>query len=455
MRQILFVYVRGGTPLAHSLPAIAACGALHVLAIVPLPSVETELWRPLCASVTELDGPPPTGDALVELIVGHAERVAADAVIATSEFAMVPVAEAATRLGLRGAGPGVLRARDKRLMRDTWADAGVPVPGYRRVASLRDLRAGCAELTPPLLLKAAWGAGSMGQAELGGVEDAERVWAAANAAVGRVRATGIGELREAGTDATFLVEEIINGSTSGWYETDKRYGPYVSVEGIVSSGTYHPISLTGRMPTVPPFIEPANLAPCVLSEQLQRRVEKVATIAVDALELDTCGTHTEIMLGPDGELTVIESAARFGGCMLVREIEDVFGLDMISMLTRELLGERVEYPERMRTAGTGAAATLAMIAADSAGRPWRDQRIWDDRELDWSTLVSAGTSVSVVEQQTLPRGTLIPRYDPSDGALNWAGIFYLRAADAETLLRDCYGILDNLHLALPEAVPAR
>ncbi|WP_346137229.1 hypothetical protein [Lentzea roselyniae] len=53
-------------------------------------------------------------------------------------FGVLLVAHVADRLGLAGAGPNIVRARDKRLMRETWRDAGVPIPrricatGWRR-----------------------------------------------------------------------------------------------------------------------------------------------------------------------------------------------------------------------------------------------------------------------------------------------------------------------------------
>lgn len=451
MKKILYVYTRTGAPLAHSLPRIAACGELHLLAIGTLPTVESDRWRPVCASVTEVNISGCTGDAVVELLVEHAKKVAADAIMTLSEFAVIAVAEAARQLGLKGAGPVVVRSRDKALMRETWASAGVPVPRFHRVATIDDLQTGFDLLSPPLLLKAAWSAGSISQFVIDVPAELAPAWQAAAEAMAKAREAGFGELHEADTDSAFVLEEIIQGSTAGWYEPNTRYGPYVSVEGIVANGIYHPIGLTARMPSIPTFVEPANLAPCVLTESLQRKIEHVARMAVDALGLETCGTHTEIMLSADETLFVIESAPRFGGCMLTMEVEAVYGFDMIEMLTRELLGERVEYPERMLTAGNGAAASLALLATDSAGRPWQHQRLWDDSELDWAALVSTGTSVDVVEQMTLPRGRPIPAYGRSNGAMNWNGIFYVQAYDAETLLNDCYSILDNMQDVLPKA----
>jgi biotin carboxylase len=186
----------------------------------------------------------------------------------------------------------------------------------------------------------------------------------------------------------------------------------------------------------------------VLSEPLQRRIEEVSRRAVDALGLDTCGTHTELKLRPNGELTVIEVGARFGGLLTTRQIEIAFDLDPIGMLVREQLGEQVSYPSKMLVDGGRAAASVAVVPADSAGTPWRTQPTWNPGQVDWSTLLSPGSTVEPVPAFMLPTGTQVPPFDPSGGSRNWLGVFLLTADDAPTLLRDCRSILDGLEGAL-------
>jgi len=160
VKKILYVYVKGGAPIDHAFPRIAACGELHVLALAPLPQAAEQVWRPACTSITQVDTQA-RGDAMVDLIVAHAKQVGADAVLSLSEFAVIAVARAAEELGLAGAGPQVELARDKRRMRQVWERAGVPIPRFRLVDSITDLHHALAELKPPLLFKPAWGAGSV------------------------------------------------------------------------------------------------------------------------------------------------------------------------------------------------------------------------------------------------------------------------------------------------------
>jgi biotin carboxylase len=454
MKKILFVYARGGAPLEYALPRIAACGELHVLAVTALPTATAAQWQPCCTTIVDRSAARLRGEPLVDALVERAKAVGADAVMCLSEFAVLAVAQAADRLGLPGAGGGARRSRDKRLMRETWRDAGVPVPAFRRVGSADALRRAFAELRPPLLLKPAWGAGSIGQVVLREETDIAAAWRTVSDALGKAAGVGYGEMYETRAAGHLLAEEIVRGSTSGWYG-QPGYGDYLSVEGIVAQGSYHPVCITSRIPTIPPFTELSNNAPCVLPEPLQRRIEEVARRAVCSLGLDTCGTHTEIKLAAGGELAVIESAARFGGCMVAREVETVFGLDLITMLTRQLLGYPVRYPRRLLVTGRRAAASLALIPTNAAGTPWTTAPVWDSRAVDWGRLLSPGSTIETVRGLTVPDGSRIPPYDPSSGAANWAGIFFVTAVDADTLLTDCHSVLNGLEGALSRGAARR
>ncbi|MFF5207845.1 acetyl-CoA carboxylase biotin carboxylase subunit family protein [Streptosporangium sp. NPDC000396] len=451
MKKILYVYAKGGAPLEYAFPRIAACGELHVLALMPLPAAGEEHWRPCCASITEAYLDTARGDAVTEEIMRHAKFIEADAVVTLSEFAVLAVAHAADRLGLAGAGPAAAeRARDKRLMREIWADTGVPVPGFRRISSEEELRTALTELTLPVLLKPAWSAGSIAQLVLSSPDDVPAAWAQVGHALDKGNQVGMSELYETDADHHLLVEEIVEGSTDGWYDLP-GYADYVSVEGIVADGVYHPLCIAARLPPIPPFNEVASTMPCVLPEPLQRRIEEVSRQAVDALGLGTCGTHTELKLRADGRMAVIETAARFGGVMITKQVEEVFGLDPIAMLVRQLLGEQVAYPERMLVEGHGAAASVVAAPADAAGTPWRSRPPWIPRAVNWSDILSPGSAIEPVAAFDLPPGRTVPAYDPAAGVANWLGVFMLTAADAETLLRDCNAVLNGLEDGLNRA----
>jgi biotin carboxylase len=445
-KRILLVHSQAGPPLDFMLPRLAARGEIHVLAFRPLPAGA----EAFCASVIPAHERRLKGSELVDAIVASADRVGADAVCTFSEYAVVPVAQAADRLGLPGPGPAASRSRDKRLMRAAWAKAGVPQPGYRPVTSAAELRKAFRELRPPLLLKSAWGAGSTGQLVISSEEQIAPAWAEVTTVMRRADAADVVMLELPGAENDFLAEEIIPGTTRSWWEDGSGYGDYLSVEGIVIEGVYHPVCITSRLPTIPPFMELCNIAPCVLPVRLQRAIESVARTAVDALGLRTCGTHTEIKLMEDGRLALIESAARFGGAMILAQIEHVFGCDLVGILADALLGLPADPPDSMLTHqdATGAACTLSLLATNAVGDPWSKDLVWDSRLVDWPALLSPGTSIETVPGLTIPDGAPMPKYERSGGKMVLGGILYMKSADAGVLVHDAYAVLNGLEDAL-------
>ncbi|WP_425329826.1 ATP-grasp domain-containing protein [Streptomyces alfalfae] len=410
----------------------------------------------LCASVVT-PGRTHRSD-LVSLIVSRARAVGADAVLTFSEYAVVAVAEACEALGLAGAGGAAALARDKRLMRRTWQRHGLPQPEFRPVATEADLRAAARDLPGPLLLKAAWSAGSTAHQIIRSPHEASAAWARSRDVMAESAQLGYAELHVAEADADFVVERIVTGTAADWFD-EPGWGDYVSVEGVVADGTFHPVCLSGRMPTVEPFTERAGITPALLAQDAQDRIVDLARRAVDALGLRDCGTHTEIKLGADGRMWLIETAARFGGAMTVPQIEEVFGLDLVGMLVDHLLGRPVEWPERALTPARarGAAGSLVVLAVDGDGEAWPERKVWDFPAVAAGVPLSRGSALSVVAESSLADGQVVPVYDPAAGANTMAALCLLSAADARTVLRDFETLVDAIPRVLPgarEEVPA-
>jgi biotin carboxylase len=444
-RSILYVLTPGGPPLEYALTRVCQHGDVHALLCAPRSNRDVKLLHERCRSVRFAGRDDPMPDAIVAV----ARDVAADAVVTMNEWAIVAVSEACGALGLRGAGPRARLSRDKVRMRETWRDAGVPIPAFIGVRALEDLRRAARELTMPFLLKPSLAASSAGQAIIDRDTDLEAVWTAVTDVLTKMDGAGARELMPDGRGVQLIAEEIIDATTESWYEHD-GFGDYLSVEGIVANGRYHPVCITSRLPTVPPFIEVTNQLPVVLSVEQQRRIEETACAAVGALRLDCCGTHTEIKLQAGGGLCLLESAARLGGVMIVREVEEVFGVDLVDQFVRVLLGEPHDLPERMLTSdhAHGAAATLSMLAVDSRGRPWSSLPAFRPDHVRWEDMTSPGTVVEIVHAMSMPMGSTMPTYTTTGGHMNYAGTLYLRARDALTLRADSVRILDGMEAAL-------
>ncbi|WUH51741.1 ATP-grasp domain-containing protein [Streptomyces sp. NBC_00442] len=452
MSKVLLVHAKGGPPLGHVLSRTAARAEVHLLALSALPPSVAGAARGLCASVVT------PADAeradLVSLIVTRARAVGAEAVLTFSEYAVVAVAEACETLGLAGAGAAASLARDKRLMRRTWHRGGLSQPEFRAVDTEADLHEAARALRFPLLLKAAWSAGSTAHQIIRAPHEVSAAWRRSREVMAESAQLGYAELHVAEAQGHFVVEEIVTGTAADWFE-EPGWGDYVSVEGVVADGTFHPVCLSGRMPTVEPFTERAGITPALLAQDAQDRVVALAREAVDALGLRDCGTHTEIKLGGDGQMWLIETAARFGGAMTVPQIEDVFGLDLVGMLVDHLLGRTVRWPERALTPAQarGAAGSLVVLAVDGQGEAWRDRKVWDFPAIADEVSLSRGSELSVVAESSLADGTVVPVYDPAGGANTMAALCLLSATDARTVLRDFETLVDALPHVLPAAAP--
>lgn len=452
-RKLIFVVGAGGAPLEFALPRLAALAEVHAYLATPVVSpLKQELLERWCANVVAPDLADRPGGIVADLVETARHRSAAG-VFGLSELSVMLVAEAALALGLPGPGANARYARDKWLMRSRWAEAGVPCPRFVRVDDLASLEEARRTLRTPFLLKPSGRGGGIGQQVIEDDTDLAQVLGDLRESLASAERQGIVEYTSAMPEDHYVAEEIIEATTESWYDSpagDHEWGDYLSVEGVVARGVYHPISIMGRMPTLANFAETVALSPTVLPERLQRKIERTAVEAVDAQGLDTCGTHTEIKLMADERMCMLESSARFGGVMATPIAEHVFGVDLISLLAAESMGEPQQYPERMLTsdAARGAAASVYLPCADSRSRPWSAPLPFRWEQLDWQALVSPDTRVQIFPSQMAPNGTRVEPYRPGGGSLNNAGTVFVTSTDAQTLLADSYRMLDNLEAAL-------
>jgi biotin carboxylase len=452
---LLFVYGSAGPSIDYILPRMNAHADIAtVLLIDPPPAARERIsqYSRVVERITDCTRLPFT--AVVSRLADAAAACKADGIITMSEFAVELVGAAAGHLGLRSAGPNALRSRNKLMMRECWSKAGVPIPRFRGATDLNSLRLAISELRLPVLVKVANIAGSVGHTIVQHADDISRVFTNIHHAMRAAGNRNFGNYYLV-DQVELIVEELIEATTDGWYG-ESGYGDYVSVEGIVVAGTYHPLAVSGRFPSIPTFTELGNHTPCPIPPDRLAVIERQARKAVDALELEDCATHTEMKLCKDGKICLIESAARFAGATVVPMIDTAYGLDLVGTLSRSLLGLPTELPSRMLTLDDAicAAANVPILATDSKGRPWStSQRFWPD--CDWSRLTSPGTIVRISEGQTIQSGTIVPAYDRALGALNYAGRFLMTATDAKVLKRDAMNLIDGMEGLLQDTASSK
>jgi biotin carboxylase len=106
--------------------------------------------------------------------------------------------------------------------------------------------------------------------------------------------------RSFSSDGSIIVEEFIEG---------KEY----SIESITYNGQTHIIQYTEKIITKYPYtVEMGHIQPAELDDKQKADIDDVVKRAIDALGLDNCAAHTELMMTKTGP-KIIEIGARLGG----------------------------------------------------------------------------------------------------------------------------------------------
>ncbi|GFN32283.1 ATP-grasp domain-containing protein [Paenibacillus xylaniclasticus] len=362
MKNILLVSDLGGFP-----PSVETLSKLaNVSVYVPRPSAVTRKYmetvhRYAHAVLQERTAFSPSGyvhpdwvtfkgaepytlsdDEMVEAIISAARKFEADGIIfGGAENMVLSVARAAEALGLRSAGVmPARRARNKLTMRETFRSAAVPSPEFRAINSEEDLRDAVRELGYPLVLKPTYLACSIGVTLLDGTRDPIEVYRQVRQSI----SADSGDLLLFNDDCLFIVESYMEGCNADWYD-DPRFADYVSVEGMMVGGRYHPIAITDKAPMHSSFTETAHIVPSVLDEEARAIIVEACRKANESLGLENCPTHTEVKLMKNRQVGIIETAARFGGWNIIPQINQVYGLDLTKAWAEVILyGQTDELP---------------------------------------------------------------------------------------------------------------
>ncbi len=252
-----------------------------------------------------------------------------DGIMTEFDGALVWTAQMAQRLGLAFISVEVARRlTDKYLQRVALRDAGLPVPGFWRVAELGDGPAWAAlarDAVFPAVLKPRRGWGSRDTVV---VQSLNELYSA----VAEISAT-----REA-DDAEMILEEYLRDRPASG---GAGFASYVSVESVVSGRRITHVAITGRMPLVEPLREGGAFIPSALEADDRQAVGEVATAALTAVGIQVGCVHTEIKLTPDGA-RVIEVNGRIGGSV-PELLATVTGVELLPIAMRVALGHDIIF----------------------------------------------------------------------------------------------------------------
>ena len=250
-----------------------------------------------------------------------------DQVLANWEPLVILAARLRERFGLPGMSVDTVTGfRDKQLMKERVAGAGLRVPRSVRARSARTVRDAAAEIGFPLILKPIAGAGS---ADTYKVEDAAEL----DAVLAR-----LGHVEEASC------EEYIDGEEFT-YDTLCVDGEPV-YENVIQ---YLPNALIGRSQE---WVSPVSIS---VRDLTQPRVQSGLALGrrvLGALGMGTGFTHMEWFRKPDGEAVFGEIGCRPGGACLVDQMNFTSDIDLFVEWARVAVWKSFEA-SRERKYNTG------------------------------------------------------------------------------------------------------
>ncbi len=355
----------------------------------------------------------PFGDpaAAAREMRGYAARRPLDAVVPVDDATTVVASAIGEALGLRVNPLAAAQAtRNKRVMRELLARAGVASPPFTTVGVAEDPRVAARRMTYPCVLKPLVLSASRGVIR---ADDAAAFVAAFERIRAILRAPDVAEAGE-GTD-TILVEGFVPGTE-------------VALEGLLEAGVLRTLALFDKPDPLdgPFFEETIYVTPSRLPEATQAAVTETAARAARALGLSDGAVHCELRLRPTAaglEPVVLEIAARSIGGLCGRTLRFGTGMSLEELILRRALGRPIASLEREH-----AAAAVMMIPIPRGGL------LEETRGLDEARAVRHIEDVTI----SLHKGQEVV---PLPEGSRYLGFIFSRAAtpvEAEAALREAH-----------------
>jgi biotin carboxylase len=392
------------TPSSYRLPAfLAAAERLGITAIVA-EDTPKQLARPAALRLG-IDFSDSAGalQACRELVASHPIA----AVIAVDDSGNALAADISAHLGLPHNDPrSVEAARDKYVMRQAFARAGVPSPTFRLASTDADLPDLARSVSYPCVVKPLRLNGSRGVIR---ADDPHQFVAAVQ------RLTRLLERVEGTRTAQpFLIEDFIPGVE-------------VALEGLIDQGKLQVLALFDKPDPLdgPFFEETIYVTPSRLPAATQTAIANVAAQAAAAVGLQRGPLHAELRINAAGPW-MVELAGRSIGGLCSRTLQ--FGTDasLEELILRQACGLPIEALSR-----TGNAGGVMMIPIPGPGML---------RGVDGLETAAGVAGVESVEI-TAPLGYELVPLPEGDAYL---GFIFARGADPATV----EAALRNAHAAL-------
>ncbi len=252
-------------------------------------------------------------ESAVEAICSLHSRSRLDAVLAVDDRGIVAASKASERLGLPHNPPEAVRAtRDKSQMRALLAAASIPQPDFVLVRAGVDPSVAASEVGYPCVVKPVSRSASQGVIR---ADDPAGV------------ATAAKRVRDLVGDEALLVERFVPGDE-------------VAVEGILVAGTLKILAVFDKPDPLdgPYFEETIYVTPSRHPAHLLAAIERLVGDAAAVIGLREGPLHAEIRIGVDGDVRILEVAARSIGGLCSRALRFGAGISLEELILRHATG---------------------------------------------------------------------------------------------------------------------
>jgi S-sulfo-L-cysteine synthase (3-phospho-L-serine-dependent) len=257
------------------------------------------------------------------------EREGIDALLTSSEFYVLAVAEIAAALGLPGLDPWVARAcRHKPTTRRVLAEAGLLTPEYHLILSDEQARDLANQISYPCVLKPPCDSSSHGVRLVRDPIEALTQFHTLHSWSTNVRGQAL--------DGSVLAETFLEG-------------PEFSVETFTTrDGVTHVVGVTDKhLSEAPHFVETGHDFPSRADRAITESLSATVLRGLEAVGYNFGPAHTEIRLTPQGP-AIIEINPRLAGGMIPELVKYATGIDLLQAWISLLLGEKVDLTPTRR-----------------------------------------------------------------------------------------------------------
>lgn len=327
--------------------------------------------------------------------------VRTERIISFTEFSQFGAGYLATLLRDGGDPLRHVAYRDKRLMKQRVAAAGVPTAAWAGLpdrADQRDLAAVCAQLTFPIVVKPVSGGGTVGTFTVHSPEELAPKLAALGPAPFVKSRQLIAE--EFVTGRELHIDAIWNGDAPLFLVVSSYFVTRLTVLEGIADGPGTGLPLDGS--TVINAEDAPELYQRVLD--LHRKVNRV-------LGIDRAVTHLEVFERPDGELVFSEIATRLGGAWIPSLLSEATGQEIHRAVAEALVTGKLPAPRpsrrhlgglHLRPATPGRITTIPsvedMLAVDGVLRAQQLRRVGDvvdfSHPSEWCAFVVLGADTA-------------------------------------------------------------